>query len=128
VVAGGELGAFLGRKIQTLRGGVATPGCPAAGLRGETVVPRTSPCTGNLRHGGKRTLVKEVDGPGVMVAVVTAVHSNGASPNFLGEPERTELSADALTAYVGPEIGFVLRFWGPRRPRGRRTSWSRRGR
>lgn len=57
-----------------------------------------------LRHGGKRVV------GGVTIAVVTAQHSNGVARGFLTDPEKTDLAADGLTAYVGPENGFVLTF------------------
>jgi L-ascorbate metabolism protein UlaG (beta-lactamase superfamily) len=110
VLVGGEMSAFLGREMQQLRPAGPTASCPAAGLRNELVVPRTSPCVGTLRHGGKRTAVREAGGPGVQVAVVPAHHSNGASPDFLSEPEQSDLRTNALTAYVGPENGYVVTF------------------
>ena len=57
-----------------------------------------------LRHGGKRTL------GGVTVAVVTAHHSNGVPRDILHPALAASLAADGLTAYVGPENGFVLTF------------------
>jgi L-ascorbate metabolism protein UlaG (beta-lactamase superfamily) len=109
VLVGGELEGFLSARIASIRG-APTARCPATGLSNTLVVPRSEPCTGGLRHGGKRTVATSADGPGVQVAVVTAVHSNGLGPDFLSDPEKTELDRDGLTAYVGPENGFVLRF------------------
>lgn len=57
-----------------------------------------------LRHGAKRTL------GGVTVAVVTAHHSNGVPRDILDEGLAASLAPDGLTAYVGPENGFVLTF------------------
>ena len=42
--------------------------------------------------------------------MVPAHHSNGVPTSFLADPEKSELAADNLTAYVGPENGFVLTF------------------
>jgi len=47
---------------------------------------------------------------GVSVASVRAVHSNGLSPDFLEKEHAEALAANGLTAYVGPEGGFVVRF------------------
>lgn len=60
-----------------------------------------------LRHGGKQKV------GGVTVAVITAHHSNGVDPDFLTGPlsgDSGGLSFDNLTAYVGPENGYVLTF------------------
>ena len=57
-----------------------------------------------LRPGGKRTV------GGVTIAVVTAVHSNGVAPDYLGKALGEPMKADGLTAYVGPENGYVLTF------------------
>jgi L-ascorbate metabolism protein UlaG (beta-lactamase superfamily) len=57
-----------------------------------------------LRPGGKRKI------GGVTIAIVTAVHSNGLSHDFLGEGMAGSMKADGITAYVGPESGYVLTF------------------
>ncbi|HXV79707.1 MAG TPA: hypothetical protein VEG60_07495 [Candidatus Binatia bacterium] len=41
---------------------------------------------------------------------MAAKHSNGVDPAFLTNPEKGQLAADNLTAYVGPEQGYVIRF------------------
>jgi L-ascorbate metabolism protein UlaG (beta-lactamase superfamily) len=47
---------------------------------------------------------------GVKVATVPAVHSNGLSPDFLEGDAAQTLKDAGLTAYVGPEEGYVLTF------------------
>src|SRR4029453_9998832 len=47
---------------------------------------------------------------GVSVASVPAVHSNGLSPAFLEKEYADALSANGLTAYVGPAGGYVVTF------------------
>ena len=47
---------------------------------------------------------------GVKISVVQALHSNGVSTKYLTNKEKSELAADALTAYVGPDNGYVLTF------------------
>lgn len=47
---------------------------------------------------------------GVAVASVPAVHSNGLSPDFLDKEHAEVLRTNGLTAYVGPEGGYVLTF------------------
>lgn len=70
-----------------------------------------------LRHGGKRTI------GGVTIAVVTAHHSNGVPRQILtstiaGDGIADILAPDGLTAFVGPENGYVRNRLAPRsRPR-----------
>ncbi len=87
VLVGGEMSSFLAAKIAD------------AGT--------TSGHTHTLRHGGSITQ------GGVKVSVVTAHHSNGVSTGFLTGRLLTNpqgLSSDGLTAYVGPENGYVVKF------------------
>lgn len=114
VIAGGEMDAFLNKKISNARAGF-TPALGAAANCGFTeIITRaaspTSPCTAILRHGGKRIVKLTGQTEGVQIAVVPAHHSNGIPTGFLAEPEKSDLAADNLTAYVGPENGFVLTF------------------
>jgi L-ascorbate metabolism protein UlaG (beta-lactamase superfamily) len=80
VLVGGEMHTFLDAKIDA-----------AAGVNtNQTQV---------LRPGGKRTI------QGVTFTTVAAKHSNGVDPVFLTNPP-----GDNLTAYVGPEQGYVIAF------------------
>jgi L-ascorbate metabolism protein UlaG (beta-lactamase superfamily) len=47
---------------------------------------------------------------GVRVAIVPVTHSNGANPGFLTKELAATLKKDGLTAYVGPDNGFILTF------------------
>lgn len=84
VLVGGEMHTFLGTKIAN-----------AGGSASQVQL---------LRFGGKRTI------QGVTFATVPAEHSNGVDRVFLTDPEKTALAADNLTAYVGPEEGYVIKF------------------
>ena len=57
-----------------------------------------------LRFGGERKI------GGVRVAIVPVTHSNGISPAFLDGALATEMKANGLTAYVGPDNGYILTF------------------
>lgn len=57
-----------------------------------------------LRHGGSRNV------NGVEIAVVMAIHSNGIDRRFLDTDLADQLAPDGLTAYTGPENGFVITF------------------
>ena len=106
VIAPGELADFLGRKIQNLRGS-ATAACNAGGLDNIFDVPLAAPCAATLRPGGSRKARRGgASGPGVRIAVVQAVHSNGINAQFIETPG----VAGGLSGYGGSEGGFVLTF------------------
>jgi len=110
VIAGAALSAFLGLRISQLRGGAPTPGCPAAGLSNELTVPRTEPCVGLLNPGGKRTIRHTSASSGVQISPVTAEHPNELAPDFLTDPEKTDLASNGISAYAGLSNGFVVTF------------------
>jgi L-ascorbate metabolism protein UlaG (beta-lactamase superfamily) len=80
VVVGGEMHTFLDAKIDAVAGADTNQ-------------------SQLLRPGGKRTI------QGVTFATVAAKHSNGVDSVFLTNP-----LGDNLTAYVGPEEGYVIKF------------------
>ena len=57
-----------------------------------------------LRFGGQRKA------GGVRIAIVPVTHSNGVGPGFLNKELAGQLKKDGLTAYVGPDNGFILTF------------------
>lgn len=57
-----------------------------------------------LRFGAKRMV------NGIRVATIPAVHANGISPAFLNPATAGMLKPDGLSAYSGPDSGFVLTF------------------
>ncbi len=60
-----------------------------------------------LRPGGERKPASSE----VRIAVVMAVHSNGAGRNFIADATlKANLAADKLTAYVGPDHGYIIQF------------------
>jgi L-ascorbate metabolism protein UlaG (beta-lactamase superfamily) len=104
-----DMGAFLGKKIQNIKG-VQTVPCPTAGLGRETVLPRTSPCLAVFQLGGKRIVKMTGQATGVQIAMVPANHSNSAPRSLLTDPVKTNFAADNLTAYIGQASGYVLSF------------------
>lgn len=106
VFVGGEMSSFLGARLLAM-GEVANEG---------------GAHTHTLRQGG------EVTEGGVKFSVVMAVHSNGVSPSFLTEDNllsnkggndpkgltqhtlAEHLAANGLTAYVGPDHGYIIKF------------------
>lgn len=109
LVVSNDMRAFLGKKVQNIKG-TQTAECPTAGLARETVLPRTSPCLANLQLGGKRMVKMMGQAAGVQIALVQADHSNNVPRSLLTDPEKTNLAADNLTAYVGHANGYVLSF------------------
>ena len=109
VIAGGALTSFVGLRIQNIRG-MPTPGCPAAGLTNEMVVPRPSPCTAGLNAGAKRTVRLMSADRGVQITAVVAEHGSTLAPAFLTDPEMSNLAANNLTAPVALANGFVVTF------------------
>jgi Predicted Zn-dependent hydrolases of the beta-lactamase fold len=109
VVVSNDMGAFLGKKIQNIRGAV-TPACSTVGLLRETIVPSSTPCIANLQLGGKRTIKFAGKPTGVQIALVQADHSNNLPRSLLTESARTYLAPDDLRGYVGHANGYVISF------------------
>jgi L-ascorbate metabolism protein UlaG (beta-lactamase superfamily) len=109
VIVSNDMGAFLARKIQNLRGS-ETPPCPTVGLGREMTVPRSTPCVGNLQLGGKRTVKDFGHDKGVQIALVEAIHSNNVPRSLLADAAKTPLTPDGLTGYIGHANGYVLTF------------------
>ncbi len=109
IIAAGPLSSLISLRMENLRG-VATPGCPSTGLGNEMTVPRKEPCTAGLGIGARRTVRLSSAERGVEMTSVTAVHDDGLAPAFLTDPERANLAANNLNAYVGVANGFVLTF------------------
>jgi L-ascorbate metabolism protein UlaG (beta-lactamase superfamily) len=57
-----------------------------------------------VRFGGSVTI------GGVRIATVTALHTNGVDPDFIGGDLGKAMKDAGITGYVGPETGYVLRF------------------
>lgn len=81
---GGEMHKFLQHKVK------------AAGGDPKQVAP--------LRFGGERKV------GGVKIAIVPVTHSNGIGSNFLDENLGHLLEQNGLTAYAGPDNGYILTF------------------
>ncbi len=109
LVTSNDMGLFLAKKIQAIRG-AEVPLCAETGLGRETSVPVSAPCRASLQLGGKRTIRLSAQSRGVQIVVVYAAHSNNAPRSLLTDPEKANLASDNLTAYVGHANGYVLTF------------------
>lgn len=109
VVVGGEMHTYLSAKITAA--GAKVVGCPAV----ENLTVSDPPAAADLRtcisrHGAKRIVRLATATQGVQIATVRADHSNGVPVELVGSALSTNLAPDNLTAYVGPEYGYVLKF------------------
>ncbi len=94
-ILAGHPGAFMPAAGE-LRGFMRAKLADAGGSSGQT---------DTLRPGGR----KEIGG--VTVAIMPAFHSNGIGTKFLTPGDLKDgLDDDGLTAYVGPDNGFILTF------------------
>ena len=109
IMTGRPMTAFLGRKIQNIRGS-ATPDCPVAGIVRATTVPTSSPCLAGRPPGATWAFKVSSATKGIEVTVVRAEHDNSVDRNLLTNSERTNLDSDSLTAYVGDANGYVIAF------------------
>jgi L-ascorbate metabolism protein UlaG (beta-lactamase superfamily) len=109
VLAGGNLATFVGTKVAAVLQ-ASVGGCPAVGLTNEMTFPRTTPCTGGLGIGAKRTLRMGSATQGVQVAAVPADHPNEPPAALITDPERTNLTSNGINAYLGLATGFVVTF------------------
>jgi L-ascorbate metabolism protein UlaG (beta-lactamase superfamily) len=84
IVTGSEMQAFFAAKLKALGGNAA-----------DSIL---------ARFGGSRTI------GGVRIATVTAMHSNGLDPDYIGGELGKSLKEAGLAAYVGEATGYVLKF------------------
>jgi len=62
------------------------------------------------KAGQRSALWRRAQGWRVRIAIVPVTHSNGIEPSFLSKKFTAQLKKDGLTAYVGPDNGYVLTF------------------
>jgi L-ascorbate metabolism protein UlaG (beta-lactamase superfamily) len=101
------LGAFIGRKIEAIRG-KPTGVCPQSG--DELAAPFAAPCLATVQTGGTRIVKGSGASKGVEIASVPAAHDSALPIALLSETERKAVAADNVTFEMGPPIGYVIRF------------------
>jgi L-ascorbate metabolism protein UlaG (beta-lactamase superfamily) len=102
-----DMGTFIARKVQTIRGkpvGI----CPQAA--GITTVPVAEPCRSGTHLGGAFTAKTKDAGQGVEITVVYASHANNVPLSLLSEAQRAILAPDDTSIVLGPPTGYVVRF------------------
>ena len=97
--AAGELRGFMRAKLTQ----ILTPGSCDIACE-EDIEDQVNDQVDTLRPGGRKLI------GGVTVAVIPAFHSNGIGRQFLTGDLPNLLASDGLTAYVGPDNGFILTF------------------
>lgn len=106
VVMMAPMAAFIGRKVENIRG-KPTPPCPPVG---DLVVPLAAPCVAGVNIGGARTVRSGDNAKVVEITAVTAAHDSTVPRSLLTDPERKNLEADNVSITLGPSSGYVIRF------------------
>jgi len=101
------MGAFIGRKIQNIRG-KPTGSCPEKD--GALNVPFASSCAANAQLGGMRVLKAPGAAAGVEITIVPASHDSTVSRALLTDPQKSGLEVDNTSLYLGPPSGYVIKF------------------
>jgi hypothetical protein len=94
IAMAGDMGTFIGRKIQTIRGkpvGV----CPQTD--GVTTIPVVASCRSNTFLGGMFTAKAANAAQGVEITIVFAAHANNVPLSLLSEAQRANLAPDDTT-------------------------------
>ena len=102
-----QLGAFIGRKIETIRG---KPTLACGPAEGDLVAPFAAPCLATIRTGGARIVKASPSSKGVEIATVPAAHDSTVPLLLLMEAARKALEPDNVSFTLGPPIGYVIRF------------------
>lgn len=108
IVMTSDMGNFIGRKVQDLRGGKPITPCPQTA--GVTRVPVATVCRSNTHLGG--TFIASASGasPGVEITPVFASHANNVPLSLLSEAQRRSLGTDGASIVIGPPTGYVVKF------------------
>jgi L-ascorbate metabolism protein UlaG (beta-lactamase superfamily) len=107
IVMTSDMGTFIGRKIQTLRGKPVGL-CPIA--NGATNVPVAAPCRSNTHLGGAFIARASGATEGVEITIVYASHANNVPLSLLSDAQRASFAPDATSIVLGPPTGYVVKF------------------
>lgn len=108
IVMTSDMGAFIGNKVQKIRGGAPVTPCPQ--VEGATSVPVIVPCRSNTHLGGAFVARAPGASRGVEVTIVFASHANNVPLSLLSEAQRANLGPDGTSIVLGPPTGYVLKF------------------
>ncbi|MFM9883223.1 MAG: MBL fold metallo-hydrolase [Burkholderiales bacterium] len=102
-----DMGTFIGRKVQNIRGKPVTA-CPQTG--GVTTVPVATSCRSNTHLGGTFIAKTANAAQGVEITIVFASHANNVPLSLLSEAQRANLAPDDTSIVLGPPTGYVVKF------------------
>jgi L-ascorbate metabolism protein UlaG (beta-lactamase superfamily) len=102
-----DMGTFVGRKVQNIRGKPVAV-CPQTA--GVTSVPVEAPCRSNTHLGGAFIAKMPDVAQGVEITIVFASHANNVPLSLLSEAQRANLGADDTSIVLGPPTGYVVKF------------------
>ncbi|MDQ3025254.1 MAG: MBL fold metallo-hydrolase [Pseudomonadota bacterium] len=108
IVMTSDMGAFVGARIQRIRGGAPVTPCPQAS--GATDVPVATSCRSNTHLGGAFTARAAGATQGVEITIVYASHANNVPLSLLPELHRAHLEPEGMGMVLGPPTGFVVKF------------------
>jgi L-ascorbate metabolism protein UlaG (beta-lactamase superfamily) len=108
IVMTSDMGAFIGKKIQDVRGGKPVGLCPQTA--GVTDVPVATSCRSNTHLGGAFVAKAAGASQGVEITIVYASHANNVPLSLLSEAQRASLGPDATSIVIGPPTGYVIKF------------------
>jgi L-ascorbate metabolism protein UlaG (beta-lactamase superfamily) len=108
IVMTSDMGAFVGKRIQDIRGGKPITPCPQKA--GVTEVPVATSCRSNTHLGGAFVAKAAGASQGVEVTIVYASHANNVPLSLLSETQRSNLGPDGTSIVIGPPTGYVVKF------------------
>jgi len=108
IVMTSDMGAFVGRKIQDIRGGKPITPCPQKA--GVTEVPVATSCRSNTHLGAGFVARAPGASQGVEINIVFASHANNVPLSLLSETQRANLGPDGTSIVIGPPTGYVIKF------------------
>jgi L-ascorbate metabolism protein UlaG (beta-lactamase superfamily) len=108
IVMTSDMSAFIGAKIQNIRGGKPVVFCPQTA--GATDVPVATSCRSNTHLGGAFIARTAGASQGVEVTIVYASHANNVPLSLLSEAQRAALGPDGASLVIGPPTGYVIKF------------------
>ena len=107
IVMTSDMGSFIGRKVQKIRGKLVAP-CPQTA--GATSVPVATACRSATHLGGSFIAKAPNAAQGVEITIVYASHANNVPLSLLSEAQRANLEPDDTSIVLGPPTGYVVRF------------------
>jgi L-ascorbate metabolism protein UlaG (beta-lactamase superfamily) len=108
IVMTSDMGAFISRKVQDIRGGKPIALCPQKD--GVTDVPVAQACRSNTHLGAAFVARAQGASQGVEITIVYASHANNVPLTLLSDAHRASLAPDGTSIVIGPPTGYVVKF------------------